>query len=96
MPRSMTFSEFPLDHFYNSVIHNIICLSTEKVNEAMQNFNEESQTTTITDKYYIYTIQVFNNRLVTVTLESLNNSLIKYPKVHAHINGNNLTYFIKI
>ena len=61
IPRSFTFPEFSLDHFHNSINHNyIIWLSKENIEESIRNFDEKSQTTSISDSYNSYTINVGN------------------------------------
>jgi hypothetical protein len=52
------FLEFPLNHFHKSIFHNhIIFLSQKAIEEAIQNFNEKTQSTTISDLYYSYPVR---------------------------------------
>ena len=58
VPKSFTFPEFPLNHFYQSIDHNsIIWLSEKTIEEAIRNFDEEKQTTIISDSYKSYVIK---------------------------------------
>ena len=62
IPKEMTFPEFPLNHFSESIDHNnIIWLSAEKVQEAIQNMKISKNESEISDMYYKYKLRVYED-----------------------------------
>ncbi len=59
VPKEFSFPEFRPDYFSESIAHNnIVRLSDEKVNEVIKNFNIETQTSFVTDKYNQYLVKI--------------------------------------
>ena len=81
LPKEFQFPEFPLDHFYRSIAHNqIIWLSKESVNEAIRNFNEETQLSTISDtKGKKYPVRVYTTR--RYSKDDFKDYIEKYPYI---------------
>jgi hypothetical protein len=79
------FPEFPLSHFHKSIVHNhIIFLSQQSIEEAIQNFNEKEQSTTISDLYYSYVVRYMEEDpagrgFILATLESFPLIIKKRP-----------------
>ena len=59
VPKEFPFPEFRPEYFSESIEHNsIVRLSEEKVNEVLKNFNVETQTSFVTDRYNNYPIKI--------------------------------------
>lgn len=57
VPSEFAFPEFRPDYFFESIFdNNIVRLTPEKIQEAIENFNLETQTSYITDRYNKYEI----------------------------------------
>jgi hypothetical protein len=83
-PEEFSFPEFPPHYFSESIEYsNIVRLSPEKVKEVIDNFNANSQTSFITDKYNKYTVKIsLDDHYLDVK--------IKFNKIF--INKNYLTF----
>lgn len=59
VPKEFAFPEFRPDYFSESIAHNnIVRLTSEKVQEMINNFDVETQTSYITDKYDKYIVKL--------------------------------------
>lgn len=59
IPESIRFPEFPINHFSKAIYSSYnIHLSPEKIQELINNFDEERQTSAITDKYNTYKLKI--------------------------------------
>ncbi len=59
VPKEFSFPEFRPEYFSESIAHNnIVRLSDEKVNEVIKNFNVETQTSFVTDRYNKYLVKI--------------------------------------
>jgi hypothetical protein len=89
VPKELSFPEFPLDHFYHSINDNrIIHLSPSAVFEAIENFNEESQTTIISDLYSSYEIGLPKEsdvRDINLCKASFKEFIEKYPFIDVYV-----------
>lgn len=64
VPKEFSFPEFRPDYFAKSVVHNnIVRLTKEKVEEAIRNFDIQTQTSYITDRYNKYTIVILDSEI---------------------------------
>lgn len=69
VPKEFAFPEFRPEYFSESIKHNnIVRLSDEKVNEVVKNFNVETQTSFVTDKYNKYLVKI-NTDISHVTIK---------------------------
>jgi len=59
VPREFSFPEFRPDYFSESISHNnIVRLTSDKIYEVINNFDPETQTSYITDKYNKYIVRI--------------------------------------
>ena len=73
VPKEFSFPEFPPEYFSDSISHNnIVRLSDEKVNEVLKNFNIETQTSFVTDRYNQYLVKIYTD---------ISNVNIKFNKI---------------
>jgi len=74
VPKEFTFPEFRPDYFSESIVHNnIVRLIPEKINEVINNFDVDTQTSFVTDKYDKYE--------VVLDLPNLQKINIKFSKI---------------
>lgn len=85
VPCSMTFPDFPPDHFIESVYHNYIFhLSTESKEELKRNFDEETQTSCVTDKYNCYpvVINTTDKKTAWIKLSAIPNEALSHVEYY--------------
>ena len=58
--KEFPFPEFRPEYFSESIVHNnIVRLTPEKIEEAIRNFNIDTQTSFVTDRYNKYPIKIY-------------------------------------
>ncbi len=73
VPSCMQFPEFPPDHFTDSIAHNeIFCLSLDSQKELQNNFDSDTQLSSISDNYRTYPVKIITDAdPVTIKFSSL-------------------------
>ena len=62
VPKEFPFPEFRPEYFSESIVHNnIVRLTPKKIEDAVRNFNVDTQTSFVTDRYNRYPIKIQTN-----------------------------------
>lgn len=84
VPKSFSFPEFPVNHFYKSIAHNnLIWISPHSIDEIVRNFNEKTQQSFVKDLYQTYPVIAGAideaEDLVTLSSEEFEKYVRKFP-----------------